>query len=400
MKFDYQGRLENGQAQSGVVEASSRDDAINVLKKNKIYVTFLEEKKESIYSTDIDFLQFISSKDMVLFSRQLAIMFQSGVPIVESLRSISKQTTKKKFRDQIEELAIKVEGGESLSQALSAFPKTFNSFYVGMVKAGEASGRLAETLEYLADHLEQEHNFSSKIRASMIYPVFIVVVLVGILILLVVFVLPGLKDVFADMDLPWTTRLILNSGDIFKQWWWVPALLIPVIVFLFRSFSNTSDGQKLMDSIVLKLPVIGDFVKKINLVRIAENISTLVAGGLPIVQALDVTAGVLDSSSYREIMYEARDSVRRGEMISGTLIKYPDYFPVLFIQMIVVGEKTGNIDSSLKNVVSFYQGDVDRSLDTIVQMLEPAMIALVGGLVGFVVISVLTPIYQLSAGVV
>lgn len=397
MKFEYQGRLENGQMQSGIVEASSREDAINVLKKNNIYVTFLEEKKDNIYSADITFFQFVSSKDMVLFSRQLAIMFQSGVPIVESLRSISKQTNKKKFKDQIEELAIKVESGESLSQALAAFPKTFNPFYVGMVRSGEASGRLAETLEYLADHLEQEHNFNSKIISSMIYPAFILVVMVGILILLVVFVLPGLEDVFADMDLPWNTRLILNSGDIFKQWWWVLALSIFVIAFLFRTFSKTPDGEKLIDNIVLKIPVIGEFVKKINLVRIAENISTLVAGGLPIVQALEVTAGVLSSNSYKEIMYEARDNVRRGEMISGTLIKYPKHFPVLFIQMIVVGEKTGNVDSSLKNVVSFYQGDVDRSLDAIVKMMEPAMIALVGGLVGFVVMSVLTPIYQISA---
>jgi len=397
MKFEYQGRSENGQMQSGIVEASSREDAVNVLKKNKIYVTFLEEKKDNIYSAEITFLQFISSKDMVLFSRQLAIMFQSGVPIVESLRSISKQTNKKKFKDQIEELAIKVESGESLSQALAAFPKTFNPFYVGMVRSGEASGRLAETLEYLADHLEQEHNFNSKIISSMIYPAFILVVMVGILILLVVFVLPGLEDVFADMDLPWNTRLILNSGDIFKQWWWVLALSILVIAFLFRTFSKTPDGEKLIDNIVLKIPVIGEFVKKINLVRIAENISTLVAGGLPIVQALEVTAGVLSSNSYKEIMYEARDNVRRGEMISGTLIKYPKHFPVLFIQMIVVGEKTGNVDSSLKNVVSFYQGDVDRSLDAIVKMMEPAMIALVGGLVGFVVMSVLTPIYQISA---
>jgi len=397
MKFEYQGRSENGQMQSGIVEASSREDAINVLKKNKIYVTFLEEKKDNIYSADITFFQFVSSKDMVLFSRQLAIMFQSGVPIVESLRSISKQTNKKKFKDQIEGLAVKVESGESLSQALAAFPKTFNPFYVGMVRSGEASGRLAETLEYLADHLEQEHNFNSKIISSMIYPAFILVVMVGILILLVVFVLPGLEDVFADMDLPWNTRLILNSGDIFKQWWWVLALSIFVIAFLFRTFSKTPDGEKLIDNIVLKIPVIGEFVKKINLVRIAENISTLVAGGLPIVQALEVTAGVLSSNSYKEIMYEARDNVRRGEMISGTLIKYPKHFPVLFIQMIVVGEKTGNVDSSLKNVVSFYQGDVDRSLDAIVKMMEPAMIALVGGLVGFVVMSVLTPIYQISA---
>lgn len=397
MKFEYQGRLENGQMQSGIVEASSREDAINVLKKNNIYVTFLEEKKDNIYSADITFFQFVSSKDMVLFSRQLAIMFQSGVPIVESLRSISKQTNKKKFKDQIEGLAVKVESGESLSQALAAFPKTFNPFYVGMVRSGEASGRLAETLEYLADHLEQEHNFNSKIISSMIYPAFILVVMVGILILLVVFVLPGLEDVFADMDLPWNTRLILNSGDIFKQWWWVLALSILAIVFLFRTFSKTPDGEKLIDSIILKIPVIGEFVKKINLVRIAENISTLVAGGLSIVQALEVTAGVLSSNSYKEIMYEARDNVRRGEMISGTLIKYPKHFPVLFIQMIVVGEKTGNVDSSLKNVVSFYQGDVDRSLDAIVKMMEPAMIALVGGLVGFVVMSVLTPIYQISA---
>ncbi len=396
MKFNYQGRSKDGQVQSGNVEASSQEEAIEILQKHGIYVTFLEEEKGSIYAKQITIFERVTSKDIVLFSRQLAIMFKAGVPIVESLRSIAKQTKKSKFREQINKVGDKVESGGALSQALEAYPRLFSPFYVGMVKSGEVSGRLSETLEYLANHLEQEYNFNSKIIASLVYPGFIMFVFLAILILLVVFVVPGLSEIFEGMELPLMTRVVLGTGELLVQWWWVPILGFAAGTFLFIRFARTEAGRKTIDAISLRIPLVGEFIKKINLVRISENLSTLITGGLPIVQALEVTAGVLGSNTYKRIIIETRDGVRKGELMSSVLIKYPDYFPILFLQMVTVGEKSGNIDSSLINVVNFYQGDIDRSLDGMVKLLEPIMIIFIGGLIGIMVISVLTPIYQIA----
>ncbi len=396
MKYNYQGRSDDGQVQSGSVEANSQEEALAVLQKNNIYVTFLEEEKSSIYSKKITVFERVSSKDIVLFSRQLAIMFKSGVPIVESLRSIAKQTKKTKFREQINKVSDKVESGGTLSSSLEDYPKLFTPFYVGMVKSGEVSGRLSETLEYLANHLEQEYNFNSKIIAALVYPGFVFFVFISILILLVVFVVPGLSDIFEGMELPLMTQIVLGTGELLVEWWWVPILALSSFIFFFVRFAQTDTGKKTIDAVSLRVPLIGEFIKKINLVRIAENLSTLIAGGLPIVQALEVTAGVIDSNTYKKIILETRDGVRKGDLVSSILVKYPDFFPILFLQMVTVGEKTGNIDSSLINVVNFYQGDIDRSLEGMVKLLEPIMIIIIGGLIGVMVISILTPIYQIT----
>ena len=396
MKYNYQGRSDDGQVQSGSVEADSQEEALGILQRNNIYVTLLEEEKASIYNKKITIFERVGNRDIVLFSRQLAIMFKAGVPIVESLRSIAKQTKKTKFREQINKVGDKVESGGALSQALEAYPQLFSPFYVGMVKSGEVSGRLSETLEYMANHLEKEYNFNGKILSSFLYPGFIFFVFFAILILLVVFVVPGLREIFEGMELPLMTRIILGAGELLIQWWWVPILGLIAGVFFFVRFARTDLGKKTIDVVSLKIPLIGEFIKKINLVRIAENLSTLIAGGLPIVQALEVTAGVINSNTYKKIIFETRDNVRKGELISSVLIKYPEFFPILFLQMVMVGEKTGNIDSSLINVVNFYQGDIDRSLDGMVKLLEPIMIIVIGGFIGIMVISLLTPIYQMT----
>lgn len=396
MKFNYQARSEDGQVQSGTVEARDEEGAIAVLQKHGLYASFIEEEKLSIYSREITFFERIGKKDVVLFSRQLAIMFKAGVPIVESLRAIGKQTKKEKFQNQILKIAEKVEGGNTLSQALNNFPETFNFFYIGMVKSGEISGELSETLEYLAEHIEREYDFNNKIISAMIYPAFVLFVFTSVLFLMMVFIIPMLGEIFEGTDLPITTKIVLGFSDLIAQWWWVPVILFVLFVIFGIRYFKTKQGKRSIDRMVFKIPLINEFFKKINLVRIAENLSTLIAGGLPIVQTIEVTAEVVGSEAYKEILLETRDGVRKGELISSVLSKYPKYFPPLFTQMIVVGEKTGKIDSSLKNVVNFYQGDIDRTLDSLVKLLEPVMIILLGGLVGFLVISILMPIYQMS----
>lgn len=396
MKFNYQAQSKDNQTQTGNLEASSKEEAISILEKHGLYITSLKEENSSIYNKQINLFERISKKDVVLFSRQISIMFKAGVPIVESLRSIAKQTKKSKFKEEINKIGDKVESGGSLSQAFQLCPKLFSPFYIGMIKSGEVSGRLSETLDYLADHQEREFNFNNKIIASLSYPGFIFVVFIGILVLLMTFVIPGLSELFEGKELPLITIIVLGAANFFIRWWWVPVIVIIAGIFLFVRFARTAVGRITIDAILLRIPMVGEFIKKMNMVRISENISTLISGGLPIVQALEVTSGVLNSHTYKKIIDETKSAVRRGDLMSSVLIKYPNFFPALFVQMVTVGEKTGSIDTSLTNVVNFYRADVDRALETMVKMMEPLMIILIGGLVGVVVIAILTPIYQIN----
>lgn len=396
MKFEYKGKIKDGRTQSGFIDASSKEDAVEMLQKNNIYIISLRERKDVFYQKNIRLFDKVKSKDIVLFSRQLAILFKAGIPIVESLRSIAKQTKKRSLKEQTLIISDKVESGTALSLALASYPKTFSTFYIGMVKSGEASGRLSEVFEYLADHTEKEHNFNSKIIGSLIYPAFILAVFFAILILLIVFVVPGLSDIFRGMDVPLSTKIILGMGDFLVNYWWIPVTSIIFLIVSFIKFKKTDSGRKILDKIYLRIPIIGTFIKKMNLVRISENLSTLISGGLPIVQALEVTAGVLNSETYKKVILKARDNVRKGDQMSSVFIRYPKYFPVLFIQMVIVGEKTGNIDTSLVNVVNFYKKELDNALETMIKLIEPVMIIFIGGLVGLMVVSMLTPIYQMT----
>ncbi len=396
MKFNYQARSNEGQVQTGVVEAQDKDTAISLLHKHGLYVTYIEEKSDPLFSKKLTFFDKTSKKDVVLFSRQLSIMFKSGVPIIDSLKSLAKQTSKKVFQEEIREIIKKIEGGGSLSQGLSLFPKVFSHFYIGMIKSGEVSGKLSETLEYLANHLEREYNFNNKIISALIYPVFVIFVFLSILLFMTVFIVPQLGEIFVDDELPFVTEVVLGFSNFLIEWWWVPIVLIVSSITFLIKFIKTKEGKRMAEEFVFKIPLIGDFVKKINLVRIAENLSTMIGGGLPIIQAIEVTANIVGSENYKNIVMEARDGVRKGELISTTFVKYPEFFYPLFVEMIMVGEKTGKIDSSLKNVVSFYQEDVDRSIESLVKLLEPIMIIVMGVLVGFFVVSMLMPIYQMS----
>jgi type IV pilus assembly protein PilC len=396
MKFEYKGKIKDGRTQSGFIDASSKEDAVEMLQKNNIYIISLRERKDVFYQKNIRLFDKVKSKDIVLFSRQLAILFKAGIPIVESLRSIAKQTKKRSLKEQTLIISDKVESGTALSLVLSSYPKTFSTFYIGMVRSGEASGRLSEVFECLADHTEKEHNFNSKIIGSLIYPAFILAVFFAILTLLIVFVVPGLSDIFRGMDVPLSTKIILGMGDFLVNYWWIPVTSIILLIVSFIKFKKTDSGRKILDKIYLRIPIIGTFIKKMNLVRVSENLSTLISGGLPIVQALEVTAGVLNSETYKKVILKARDNVRKGDQMSSVFIRYPKYFPVLFIQMVIVGEKTGNIDTSLVNVVNFYKKELDNALETMIKLIEPVMIIFIGGLVGLMVVSMLTPIYQMT----
>lgn len=397
MKFNYQVRTKKGEVQSGIVEAPSKEAALTLLQRHGFYVTLLEPaEKRPFYAKRIKFFENVSSKDVVIFSRQLAIMFSSRVPLTESLETLSKQETNINFKEKILKIAEDVEGGSSLSRALSRYPKIFSPFFVSMIKSGEVSGKLPESLTYLANHLERELNLRSRMLGAIIYPGFILSMFFLVGAVMIFFIIPPLAQVLQENveNLPVITKVTLAIAAFLKGEGWILILLFTVLFFFFLRYLKTREGKKLFDRISLKIPLVGNLFKKIYIARFAENLSTLIAGGLPIAQALEITGDVVGNTVYRGIIFSARDDVRKGEAISAVLARYPEYIPPLVTQMASVGERTGRLDDSLMNVVKFYQEEVNRALDSMISILEPVLIIFLGLMVGGLVISVFMPLYR------
>ena len=399
MKFNYQTRTKKGEIRSGQVEASSREAAASFLQKHGLYVTFLEEAISPIYARRIKFFEKISQKDLVLFSRQLAIMFKSKVPLVESLRVLSQQTDNPDFKEKIMKISEEVEGGTALSKALENFPEVFSSFYIAMVKSGEVSGKLSEVLNYLADHLEREYHLTAKTKGALLYPSLIVFVVILVLLLMIFFVIPQLAEVLTTEKeaLPWITMFVINSSAFVRDWGWALFIILVLFVAGFLKYYRTDRGQRFFDREFVKFPLLGPFFKMINVARFAENLSTLISGGLPIAQALETVGDIISNTAYKEVIFKMRDEVRKGVPISAVLSRNPDLFPPVFIQMVLVGEKTGTLDSTLMNIVDFYQKEIDRMIDNALSILEPVLILVLGLVVAGLMLSILMPLYKMIA---
>jgi type IV pilus assembly protein PilC len=399
MKFNYQARTKKGDVHTGFVEASSKESAVTILRERGLYVTFLEEAIPPVYARRIEFFGRITKKDIVLFSRQLSIMFRCKVPLIESLRVLSLQTKNVDFKEKLLRISEEVEGGTAFSQALARYPKIFSFFYVAMVKSGEASGKLSEVLNYLADHLEREYHLTAKAKGALIYPCLVVLVALLVLTLLIFFVLPNLIEVLeaSGQSFPTSTKIVIALADFFRSWGWlIFSLIILLILFSFK-YRSTESGRNFFDRIFLKIPILGLFLQMIYLSRFAENLSTLISSGLPIVQALEIVGDIIGNVSYKEVIIRTREGVKKGEMISSILSRVPELFSPIFIQMVLIGEKTGTLDTTLMYIVDFYQKEVDRTIDNILGILEPALIVFLGFVVAGIMLSILMPIYQTMA---
>jgi type IV pilus assembly protein PilC len=401
MQLNYQARTKEGEIKLGTIEASSREAALDLLEKYGLFATFLEEiKVVPIYQRKIKLFERIPRGEIVSFTRQTAILFKSRIPVVEIFYTLGKQTKNQLFKQKIMDIAESVEGGSSLSAALAHHPKIFNQFFVSIVKSGEVSGELPEVLDYLADHLERDHDFQSKIIGAMIYPVLVLLVVFVVMAAMFLYVIPKLGGVVKEMGVepPLVTKIVLSMSVFYQKWWLIlTVIFIILIIWIFR-FAKSQQGKKIFDKSFLRFPIIGDFIQKVALTRFAENLATLISGGVPIAQSLEITADIVGNDVFKTIILEARDGVKKGETISSILEKYPQIVPPLFTQMTLVGERAGQVSPALKNIVSFYRKDVDRKLENFVAFLEPLMIIFLGIVVAGLMVSVLMPIYQIGLG--
>ena len=402
MEFNYIARNKKGEIQRGIIDAASSEAAATLLQKMGLYITVLEEtaKTQVIYTKKIKLFGGVSRKDIVAFSRQLSILVNSEVPLIEALNTLSAQTEKQEFKEIISAICEDVEGGIPFSQALSEYPKLFSGFFVNLVKSGEASGKLSQILSYLADHLEREYYLISKVRGAMIYPAFVFVSIIFVLTIMIIFVFPQLNKVLTESgaQLPMITQFLVSCIEFLRSTGWIIFILIVLAGLVFWRWSKTPKGKIFSDKLIIRLPLTGDLLKVVYLSRFAENLSTLISGGLPIAEALTITGEVVGNHTYKEIIFQTRDSVRKGESISSSLASFPKEIPPLFTQMTTVGEKTGRLDAVLSNISEFYRKEVDNFVNNFISLIEPILIVVLGIFVGFFIISFLLPLYQGISG--
>ena len=398
MKFNYKVKTKDGSVQKGVIEASSREGALSLLQDHGFYITELKEEEEPFW-TKIKLFQKVSLKELASFSRQLSMMFDAKVSLIESLRALGNQTKNISFQDKIFDLAEDIEGGMAFSKALALHPDVFSIFYSSMVKAGEASGKLSDALNYLADYLEREQDLNTKTQGALIYPATVLTLSIFVIGAMIYMVIPQLKGVLEDSGakIPDLTRTILSVSDHIRANG--PFILISTIaiVILVIKYYGTKRGKDTVDTFLLKVPVIGHFMKTNYLSRISRNLSTLISGGLMITQSIELAADVVGNISYKEALLAVRNGVRRGMPMSSVLSSYPKLFPPIFIQMTMVGEKTGNLDESLMKVSDFYQMEVGSTITKMLNLLEPALIIFLGIVVGGLMFSILMPLYEVMS---
>lgn len=401
MQFNYTARTQEGEIQEGTVEAVSREAAIDILQRHNLVIINIAAPAEvPFYVKPVKIFERVAQKEIVIFSRALSALFEAKVPMVEALRTLHEQTANPALKDVIFAVAADVEGGSSLSKAMIKHPAVFSHLYVSMIKSGETSGKLEEVLAYLADHLEREYAISSRAKGAMMYPLFILGTFVMVGAAMFIWVIPQLENILKESGgkLPFITLLVLGISTFIRSWIWLILILLAVAGVLFWRWTATYEGRYRWDSVKIRVPVFGPIWQKIYLARFASNLSTLITGGLPITQALAVTAEVVGNELYKRIILEAQDAVKTGEMISTVLKRY-GAIPPMVTQMVAIGEKTGKVDQVLKSVASFYQRDVNTALETMVQLIEPILIVALGLMVGILVAAVLLPIYNIATSV-
>lgn len=398
MKFKYTARTKTGELQVGYAEAINRDSASGILQGHELYVLSLEEVRiPQWYLAIINFFKRIKATDLMIFTRQFATLLQAEVPLADVLLHLRKQTQNQLLKEVIFDISSDIDAGLSLSQALGKHSNVFSEFYVNLIRSAEVTGRVEEVMSFLADYLEKQIALTSKVRNAMIYPIFILTLFVVVAAILIGLVFPQLEPIFAEaqVKLPLLTRILLSSGAFIAGWWW--ALLIGFIIFvvLVIDYLRSSEGRVVFDQVLLKSPGVGNLFKKIYITRFSEGMRILIRGGIPITQALEIAGHTIDSLLYQEEIHNITEAVRNGELLSQSLARSAEYFPLLVSQMISVGENTGKTEEMFSRISSFYVREVDNVVSNLVELIQPALMVVMGILVGLLFASMLIPIYNL-----
>ncbi len=403
-KFQYTARTQEGKLESDIIEAPSVEAAISVLQNQQLIITDIKPFNEAenltfnkLVDQLLSYFNRVKNEEIVLFTKQLAVLIQAKVPLVQSLKVMARQVVNPKFSKIITNVADDVDAGAVFSRALAKHPKVFSNFFIQMVRSGEISGRLEETLTYLSEYINRQYLLNSKVRSAMIYPAFIVAAFIAISIVMLIWVIPNITSILTEsgQQLPLVTRLLIGSSNFMKSWGWILFIVLFIaIYFVTMAIKKSPEWRYAYDSLKLRLPIFGELMKKIYLARFSETLSTLSSAGIAISQSLEITADVVGNAVYRRIILEANEAVRKGSNISTVFARYSEVLPMV-TQMISIGEQTGKLDTILKQVSTFFTEEVNRAFDNLVSLIEPILIVVLGIGVGILVAAILIPIYNL-----
>lgn len=399
MLFKFKAIDQHNASRDGTVEASNIDAAITTVQKRGYTVISIDpvEEKKPFYNIEINWFQSISNKDVVILSRQIATLFEAQVSALRIFRLLAAETENPQLRIILSNIADDLQSGSSISRALSAHPDVFSTFYINMVRSGEETGSLEKSFNYLADYLDRMYQVLTKARNAMIYPAFVITTFVLVMGVMLTMVIPRISQILIDsgQELPIYTKIVLAISFFVSQYIGIILVLIALTAFFVWRFAKTDVGRRTIDELKISIPYIGNLNRKLYLTRICDNLSTMLSSGISMVQAIEVTSDVVNNTVYKEIFDYTLLEVKGGRSFADTISEYPE-IPGVLAQMAKVGEETGNLPEILTTLSHFYRREVDNAVDTLIGLIEPLMIVLLGLGVGVLLASVLMPIYNLT----
>ena len=399
MIFKYKAIDAEGAKKEGTIEAVSIEVAISSLqKRNLVLSNIVPVEERTFLEKNISFFDRVTSKDVVILSRQMSTLFEAQVSALRVFELLASQSEKPAIRRKLGEVASDLQAGSTISDALSKHPDMFSPFYVNMVKSGEESGKLDQTLLYLADYLDRTHEVTSKVKGALVYPAFIVFTFLAVMILMFTVVIPKISSILTDSGqaVPIYTQIVLNISSFLVSYGIFIVILLVVGGFFLWRYSRTEAGKYTFDRFKISIPAVQVLYRKLYLSRIADNMNVMLLSGIPIVRGLDLTSKIVDNKIYEDLLLQAAEDVKTGSSVSDAMMKSKE-MPGIFIAMIKIGEETGQLGNILKTLANFYRREVVNAIDTIVGLIEPVMIVFLGVGVAFLLASVLIPIYNISS---
>jgi len=400
--YEYKAYDQKGRSRRGIIEADNEHGARAKLRGAGKYPV---ELKETLSQTAAGrhllspsfTLERVKSVEIHIFTRQLATLLGAGIPLINALSSLLEQTTNPALKKVLAQIKDAVNEGNTLTTALARHPKLFSNIYINMVRAGEASGSLDIVLEKLADFGEKQRALQGRLKAALVYPVFMAVIGSAILFILITYIVPNITKVFADMErtLPLPTRMLISLSDFLRGYWWLVLLFLVAGFYSLRFFVRSAGGRRLWDLLKLKMPVIGTVNQKIILARFGSTMASLLGSSVPLVTSMQIVQSIVNNALIAEVIEEAIEQIRKGKSMAKALGASP-WFPPIFVQMISVGEQSGNLEPMLIKVSDAYEREVDMAIMGMTSLIEPIMIAAMGAAVGFVVLSILLPIFEMN----
>jgi type IV pilus assembly protein PilC len=401
--FAYVGRNRQGAVKKGELTAKTRDEAVEQLRKQQVVVTSLEEKSGMGGKFKLNIGGGLTDKDLVVFTRQFGTMINAGLPLIQCLDILSTQSENKVLRETVGDVKNSVEAGSTFSDALKRHPKVFDDLYVNMIHAGEVGGLLDTILTRLAKHIEKAMKLKGQIKSAMVYPTAIVGVAVVIISVLMVWVIPVFAQMFTEMSggkvgLPGPTQIVINISNFFQSYWYAMFGVVVGVIIAIKRYYATVNGRVVIDKLLLKMPIVGDLIRKASVAKFTRTLGTLITSGVPLLEGLSICAKTSGNKVIEEALMNARVSISGGKTLSEPLAKC-NVFPKMVTHMIAVGESTGALDAMLGKIADFYEDEVDQAVETLTSLLEPIMMVVLGTIIGFIVIAMYLPIFTMAQAI-